>query len=134
MLMRSQKGFSLVPALFLIIVLAGLGAAAVRISIVQQQTVVLGMQSARAYSAARSGLEWAAYAALNNGSCGSGSLNYSEGGLAGFSVNTSCSSTSHTEGALTVNVYTINAFAWSGAYGQPDYVSRRISMTVTDAS
>lgn len=134
MSMQSQKGFSLVPALFLIIVLAGLGAAAVRIGMVQQQTVVLAMQSARAYSAARSGLEWAAYDALTNGNCGNGSLAYSEGGLDGFSVNTSCSSTSHTEGSATVNVFTINAFAWSGAYGNPDYVSRRISMTVTDAS
>ena len=134
MSIRYQNGFSLVPALFLIIVLAGLGAAAVRISMVQQQTVVLTMQSARAYSAARSGLEWAAYDALNNGNCGSGSLAYTEGGLDGFSVNTSCSSTSHTEGSATVNVYTINAFAWSGAYGSPDYVSRRVSMTVTDAS
>ena len=133
MSMRKQKGFSLVPALFLIIVLAGLGAAAVRISMVQQQTVVLAMQSARAYSAARSGLEWAAYDALANGNCGSGTLAYTEGGLDGFSVSTDCSSTSHAEGSITVNVYTINAFAWSGAFGQPDYVSRRISMTVTDA-
>ena len=129
-----QDGFSLVPALFLLVVLAALGLVAVRLAGVQQQTVVLAMQSGRAYAAARSGVEWSAYQALNNGSCTSATLNLTEGGLAGFSVATDCVSTSHSEGPNTVNVYVIDAFAWSGSYGNPDYVSRRIRSTVTDAS
>lgn len=130
----AENGFSLVPALFLLVVLAALGIVAVRLAGVQQQTVVLAMQSGRAYAAARSGVEWAAYQALNNSSCAAATINLTEGGLAGFSVATSCSSTSHTEGPNTVNVYIIDAFAWSGSYGSPDYVSRRVRSTVTDAS
>ena len=131
---RTQNGFSLVPALFLLVVLSALGLVAVRLSGVQQQTVVLAMQSGRAYAAARAGVEWSAYQALNNTSCTAATINLTEGGLAGFSVETNCSSTSHAEGPNTVNVYVIDAFAWSGSYGNPDYVSRRVRSTVTDAT
>ena len=134
MKLRTQKAFSLVPALFLIVVLGALGAIAVRMSVVQSQSVVLNMQSARAYAAAQSGIEWAAYQALENSSCTSSTLSLTEGGLNGFTVNVSCSSTSHSEAQNTVTVYTVVAFAYSGAYGQPDYVSRQVRATVTDAS
>ena len=61
-------------------------------------------------------------------------MSLTEGDLAGFTVETDCSSTSHTEGPNTINVYVIDAFAWSGRYGTPDYVSRRVRSTVTDAT
>lgn len=131
---RGAGGFSLVPALFLLIVLAGLGAIAVRLTAVQQQTTVLAVQAARAFAAARAGVEATVYDALVNGNCGSLTLSLSEGGLAGFSVTTSCTSTSHSEGAATNTVYLIEAFAQAGIYGSPDYVSRRLRTTVTDAS
>ncbi|MDH3614693.1 MAG: pilus assembly protein MshP [Gammaproteobacteria bacterium] len=131
---KSQNGFSLVPALFLLVVLAALGIVAVRLAGVQQQTVVLAMQSSRAYAAARSGIDWSAYQALVNGSCAASTLALTEVGLAGFSVDTSCSSTTHAEGPNTVTVFVIDAFAWSGSYGTPDYASRRIRSTVTDAT
>ncbi len=129
-----QRGISLVPALFLMIVLAALGVIAVRLTAVQHQTVVLSMQSARAYSAARAGVDWAAYQAIANSSCGSATLNLSEAGLAGFRVQTSCTSSTHREGPNTVTVYSISAFASAGEYGTPDYVSRRVRSTITDAS
>lgn len=129
-----QSGFSLVPALFMLIVLSALGAVAVRLGSVQQQTVVLAMQSARAYTAARAGIAWAGHQALNSGTCTSATIALSEGGLAGFSVDTVCTSTTHSEGPNTVTVFAIEAFAHSGSYGTPDYVSRRIRSTVTDAS
>ena len=131
---QQQRGFSLVPALFLLIVLAALGAVAVRLTAVSQQTTVLAIQGARAYSAARAGIEASIYDALVNGSCNSQSLSLGEGGLAGFAVDTSCSRTVHSEGAMTNTVYVIDAFAHAGVYGTPDYVSRRIRTTVTDAS
>ncbi len=131
---RAERGISLVPALFLLIVLAGLGAVAVRLTAVQQQTVVLAMQSARAYSAARAGVEWSAYDALVNGNCSAGTLSLTESGLAGFTVDTVCTSTTHSEGPDTVTVYRIDAFAYTGSYGTPDYVSRRVRSTITDAT
>ena len=129
-----QRGFSLVPALFLLIVLAALGAVAVRLTAVQQQTTVLAIQSARAYAAARAGIETAIYEALVNGNCGSASQALSEGGLAGFTVDTTCSSSSHQEGPQTTTIFVIDAFARAGSYGSPDYVSRRLQSKVTDAS
>jgi MSHA biogenesis protein MshP len=129
-----QLGFSLVPALFLLVVLSALGIVAVRLAGVQHQTVVLTMQSGRAYAAARSGVDWSAYQALVNGNCANSTIALTEAGLAGFSVGTRCSSTTHSEGPNTVRVYVIDAFAWSGVYGTPDYVSRRIRSTVTDAT
>lgn len=129
---KREKGFSLVAALFLLVVLAGLGAVAVRLSGVQQQTVNLALLGSRAYAAARAGAEWAVYQALTNSSCGTVSLSLTEGGLAGFTVDTSCASSSHMEGSSTTTIYTIEAFATSGSYGEPDYVSRRIRATVTD--
>lgn len=122
------------PAIFLLIVLASLGAVAVRLTAVQQQTTVLAIQGARAYAAARAGVEAAIYDALINGSCGAQTVALSEGGLTGFTVDVNCSSTTHTEGATTNTVYVIDAFAQAGAYGSPDYVSRRIRSKVTDAS
>lgn len=130
---QRQSGISLVPALFLLIVLALLGVVAVRLTAVQSQTVVLAMQSARAFSAARAGIDWSAYQALVNGSCAGATLTLTEAGLNGFSVDTTCFVTTHSEGPQTVSVYTIEAFARSGAYGTPDYVSRRIRSTITDA-
>lgn len=130
---QRQSGISLVPALFLLIVLAALGVVAVRLTAVQSQTVVLAMQSARAFAAARAGIDWSAYQALVNGSCASVTLTLTEAGLNGFAVDTACSVTTHSEGPQTVSVYTIEAFARSGAYGTPDYVSRRIRSTITDA-
>ncbi len=131
---RKDDGFSLVPALFLLIVLAALGAVAVRLTAVQQQTVVLATQGARAYAAAKAGIEAATYDALVNGNCGSQSIPLTEGGLSGFVVEAQCSSTTHAEAARTSTVYVIDAFAYSGSYGSPDYVSRRVRATVTDAS
>ncbi len=130
---QRQSGISLVPALFLLIVLAALGVVAVRLTAVQSQTVVLAMQSARAFSAARAGIDWSAYQALVNGSCASATLMLTEAGLNGFSVDTTCSVTTHSEGPQTVSIFTIEAFARSGVYGTPDYVSRRIRSTITDA-
>lgn len=129
-----QRGVSLVPALFLLVVLAALGAAAVRLSAIEHQSVVLAMQSTRAYAAAQTGIDWSAYQAINNGSCANSTLSLTEGGLVGFTVETSCASTSHPEGSTTTNVYVLEAFAYTGAYGTPDYVSRRMRATVTDAS
>lgn len=129
-----QQGFSLVPALFLLIVLAGLGAVAVRLTAVQQQTTVLAIQGARAYAAARAGVETAIYDALVNGSCGNQTIALTEGGLAGFTVDLACTSSSHNEGGGTTTIFVIDAFARAGSYGSPDYVSRRLRSKVTDAT
>jgi MSHA biogenesis protein MshP len=127
----AQRGFSLVSALFLLVVLAALGVFAVRINVLQQQTVSAALRGAQAFHAARSGAAWGAYRALQGGWCGADTLNLTEGGAAGFSVAVQCTQTSHPEGFGTVTtVFVIDVIAQAGAYGGPDYVSRRLQIKV----
>jgi len=129
-----NRGFALVPALFLIVVLAALGAAAIRIGNGEQQTVTMALQQVRALAAARAGVEWGAYRALNGSCVASTTLNLSEAALNGFAVAVSCTDTAFANGAATSHAYLINASASSGTYGQPGYVRRVVSATFTDAS
>lgn len=123
------RGFSLVAALFLVVVVAALGVFAVRVGMAQQQTVNLALLGARALAAANSGIEYGAYRALTDSVCAPATLNMSEAGLNGFTVNVTCSDTSHSESGGSVTVYRIEALATYGTYGQPDYVSRRVFAT-----
>lgn len=127
-----QRGFSLVAAVFLIVVLAALGAFAVQIAMMQYQGADVELLEARAQAAAQTGIEYAAYVALTNSSCGNATLN-PQGALSGFVVNVTCSAATHTVGAGLKTVYTLVSNASHGTYGQPDYVARRVTLHVTDA-
>lgn len=65
--MKRQAGFSIVTAVFLLVVLAGLGAAILNISRVQHSTSAMDVQGARAYQAARAGVEWGLFQRLRVG-------------------------------------------------------------------
>lgn len=131
---RREHGISLVSAIFLLVVLAGLGAVAVRVNVMQQQASVLALRSAEALHAARSGVAWAAWRAMpdNGGFCGTDTLALSEAGAAGYRVTVSCSESVHPVGAGNVHVYVIDALAEAGTYGSPDYVSRRLQAKVSE--
>ena len=120
-------------ALFVIVVVALLGAIAVRLGAGEQQTVTLRVLGDRAVEAARTGIEWGAYRALDLNTCGSGSLALTEGALSGFSVSVTCVMTTHAQSNGTYHVYEIESYAESGTYGSPDYVSRRIGARFPDA-
>jgi MSHA biogenesis protein MshP len=128
-----QRGFALVAAIFLLVVLALLGLYIVRISGVQHQTVNIALLGSRAFEAARTGIEWGAFQALDSAACTTTTLNLTEGGLNGFDVDVTCTSSTHTETGNTYNVYLLDVVASNGTYGTPDYVSRRMQATVTDA-
>ncbi len=128
-----QYGVSLVAAIFLMVVLSSLGVYIVRVSSMQHQTVNIALLGTRAFHAALAGTEWGSFQALNSGSCTTTTLTLTEGGLNGFTVDVTCSSSSHTEKSDTYNVYSIDVEARSGIYGTPDYVSRRVQAAVTDA-
>lgn len=130
---KEQSGFSLVSAIFLLVVLAGLAVYAVRLNTLQQQTVTSGLRAAQAFEAARAGAAWAAYRALNGGVCAASTLSLTEGATAGFRVSVQCTQTTHVEGAATVRVFVFDVRAEAGVYGGPDYVSRRLQTKITDA-
>jgi MSHA biogenesis protein MshP len=140
---RVQGGFSLISALFLLVVLAALGAYMVNISGTQHFTTLHALQGARAYHAARSGTEWGIATALGIAACPAvtpstlspaGGLN--AGNLSGFNVAVTLDScTNHQEAGSSYNIYQITAFAQTvaPAYGAPGYAARRITVTVTNA-
>jgi MSHA biogenesis protein MshP len=66
---RRSAGVGLVTAIFLLVVLAGLGVAMVTIFTSQQQSSTLDVQGARAYQAARAGLEWGMFQKMRNNGC-----------------------------------------------------------------
>jgi hypothetical protein len=64
--LHRARGFALILAVFLIVSLAAIGAYLLTVSNVQVATGVMDEQGARAYQAARAGLEWGAYQVLQN--------------------------------------------------------------------
>jgi MSHA biogenesis protein MshP len=134
-----QRGVALIVALFVIIVLAGLGLFAMRVGIGQQQSVTLDLLGARADAAAAAGTEFGANQALRHATCAAAPppLVLAQGALKGFSVQVSCTSNTYWvnptgTGAMPYQVYAITATATLGVYGTPGFVSRSASKTVNN--
>jgi MSHA biogenesis protein MshP len=123
----SQKGFSLITAIFILLVLAVLGGFMVTMSGVQSRTTLWALQGARAYHAARSGLEWGIAQSLP-GPCAADTFSVDD-----FTVTVTCTLETFEEGGQTYNVYRITSLAEWGAYGGDDYVSRQLQARVTGA-
>lgn len=134
---RRQAGFSLIAAIFLLVVLAGLGAVIVTVSSVQHTTTSSAVQGSRAYQAARTGIEWGIFRVLDPpvGCFAPGpplTLN-SPPGLDGFQVSVTCAATNHQEAGAAFQVFRIISTSTAGVFGNPNFASRRIEVTVTDA-
>ncbi|MDJ0778487.1 MAG: pilus assembly protein MshP [Gammaproteobacteria bacterium] len=130
-----QAGFSLVTAIFLLVVVAVLVVYMTNLRVVQQTTLVYGVQGARALQAARSGIEWGIQRAIVGSNCaGSTTFSPTVPPLDTFSIEVRCQSSQHTEGppAATITTYRLESIASSGSYGSLDYVQRRIVATVSD--
>lgn len=136
-----EHGFSLVSAIFLLVVIAMLGTFAVTLSTTQQQSAALDIMGSRAYQAAHTGIEWGAYQVVPGSaldfasSCranGSNSQIISplSGTLANCTVTVNCVATSHTEGASTVWGYQLSASATQGALNTAGYVERHIASDI----
>jgi len=141
---RHQSGFSLISAIFLLIVLAALGAYMVTIGGTNRATSTAALQGARAYQAARSGIDWAIYTITTAAdqvtartNCDNiieaNNFTINTAGLNNFTVNTFCNWTNHSQqGNNNVTVYSITSTATTGGnYGDPDFVQRRITATIS---
>jgi len=140
--MRPEAGFSLLAAIFLLVVLSALGTFMLVFSGVQHAASAQDVQGSRAYHAARSGIEWGLYQVLSAGSCPA-STNLSVGAGAGgsdFTVSVLCAvSGSAIEAGATVSVYQVTATACNvpsagacpGAAGGLAYVERQVRATVS---
>lgn len=130
-----QQGFALMAALFIIVTLAAIGTYLLTVSTGQLAASAQDEQAARAYQAARTGIEWGAYQVLVNSSCAVGpqSLSLPQG----FAAQVRCeSSAPETEGSMQVTGYTVtatgcNAVTCSSTNTAPNYVERQLQLTLS---
>jgi MSHA biogenesis protein MshP len=125
-----QTGFTLIAAIFLLVVVAALVVYITNIRVVQQTTLLYGVQGARASLAARSGIEWGIHRAIVNGSCAA-TTSFTHAAFAGFDIEVQCGQTTHDEGGTTIDTFSLIAIASSGSFGSLDYVQRRIQASVS---
>jgi len=136
---KMQKGFSIITAIFLLVVLGFLGVAMVSFSTSQHESSAMDVMGVRAYQAARAGIEWGAYQVLPNSAaafataCRLGAhsntlpANTLGGTLNGFSVVVACQSTAHSDVSTAtseVRVYDLTATANQGV------VERQIRVSI----
>ncbi len=133
----AQQGFALASAIFLLVVLASLGAFMLNFSTVQHATSGQDLNGTKAYQAAKAGIEWGTYQVLQNATfaCDGSTTTLPAlgGSLAGFAVNVQCTSTQATEGMVANNVtfYRLTSTASiGGTNGNPNYVERQLQALV----
>lgn len=129
---RHDQGFALVSAIFLMVVLGLLGALMVSMSNTQQIAATRDTLGSRAYYAARAGMEWGVYQALQAGSCPAATALPGALGATGFSVQVACSASGpYDEGGASVTLYRITATASTGTLGQHDHAERQLQAVVS---
>jgi len=149
--MRRPRGFAIVSAIFILVVLAALGAFVLNVSTSQQIGSALDVQGVRAYQAARAGLEWGLYrvqstAAYNFGytstdpntrACPASPSSFVPAAptLAGFTVTVTCTTTVDGSGGPTIFTVVATACNLPSAGACPNttaptsvYVERRVSV------
>ncbi len=133
---RHSPGFALPSAIFLLVILASLGAFVLSVSTSQHIGAALDVLGARGYQAARAGIEWGLFQSLHNDSCGSTTLAFGGTGLSEFSTAVACTRTTADELGTTVTADQITATACNqppcpnGAPG-PNYIERQLSARVS---
>jgi MSHA biogenesis protein MshP len=120
---QTQHGFGAIAAIVVLVFLAALAAAMMKLGVSQQTGSAQDVLSARAWQAARAGTEWGLFQAIQNNRCTTLTLDLSAS--TGFWVTVSCTSSTYNEGessagiAQKLKVYTINAVACNDSGGCP---------------
>jgi MSHA biogenesis protein MshP len=144
-LIRKNRGFTIVSAIFLLVIMAVLGAAIVTVSTSTSIKAAEDYQGSSAYHAARAGAEWGVYKVMapstlsttdpsSPGCTGFGALPAT---VNGFSVSVSCvvypaaAPNYYTEADRRISVFEITSTASSGTAGQLDYIERVVKVTVS---
>jgi MSHA biogenesis protein MshP len=139
-----MKGFVLISAIFLLVVIAALGLFALTVSNTQQQNSVMDALGSRAYQAAKTGIEWGSYQITKGGGtcAASSSLTMPAGTqLSAFTVTVNCTayptpSTQYTDGTnldgspKNFSVYQLTSTATMGTVGSASYFERQLQVAV----
>jgi MSHA biogenesis protein MshP len=145
---RSQRGFGAIAIVMMLVLLAAIAAAVVRLATAQQIGSAQEQNAARAAQAARAGIEWGLYQAFQGSwkTCASASQTLDLSADLGMRVAVSCSSSLYNEGESapgtpqTVRIYTVEAVACNAGGSCPDasrvsspaYVERRLQIQASD--
>ena len=145
MLRGARRGFTLISAIFIVVVLAALGAALAAISQRQHLGSAAEVQHARALQAARAGLEWAAFQVLRNPAPPAAApacpatASFVPADLGDFTVTVNCTRSTGSDGPDTLTFYQLVANACNAPLAgacppatktEPTYVERQLAWTV----
>lgn len=144
----AERGLGAVTVVIVLVVMATLAAALLRLSRQSHTSISQDVAALRAGSAARAGLEYGLYQAFKGGwtTCSGASTTLNLSSTLGMRVTVSCDSAQYNEGESspgvpqTVRVYTIGAVACNGSGNCPDataagretYVERRRQVQATN--
>lgn len=138
-------GFTMISALFILVVLAALGAFVANISSTQHLASAQDLQGARAYQAARAGIEWGLYRVLDPKNAGVVAPTdpawpnmpvcpvNPPATIEGFAISFACNRTDYLEANDTrsIAIYQLTVTASTGALGTPGHVERELQATVS---
>jgi MSHA biogenesis protein MshP len=128
----TQIGFAAIAAIFLVLILAALGAFMVGFSNSQQLNSAQDVQGSRVYWAARAGLEWGVASHLAAATCSAASTSLT---IEGFTVTVTCNMATYVDSGITPGVsprifqFTSKAVS-AGAVGGIGYTERSVSSSL----
>lgn len=126
-----QRGFSLIAAVFLITAVAAIAVISVSLSATRSVSTGQSLQAARAFFAARSGIEYAVARAFPAGQGCAEAVAGSPLNIEGFNVAIACAADSTVDEAGEISaVYTLSATATAGNLNNSNFVSRRLQVVV----
>jgi MSHA biogenesis protein MshP len=135
-----QGGIGIISAIFILVVLAGLGAAMANLTMMQSAGISGDVQGARAYQAARAGIEWGLHRALISSKCDAEkSFSLNAPTLRTFTVTVVCAESPVAVGNPPIKILEIVAVACNepasgkcerGHGGSSDYVERALQATL----
>lgn len=128
-----MRGFAAISAIFLIVVIAALGAFMLTFSNTQQLTSAQDIQGSRAYWAARSGLEWGVGSVVASDPVTCPIATPAKLQIENFNVELRCTMRTYTEATKSVKIFEFTAVATpggAGAVGSHGYIERSVSASI----
>lgn len=128
-----QRGFAAMAAVFIVVVLAALGAFMLTLSNTQHLTAAQDVQGSRAYWAARAGLEWGITQVIATSACPAASATFV---VDTFNLEVSCDATNYDDEGRTVTMVKMTSVACTDSpcdgtnAGTVSYVERSVSTSI----
>lgn len=143
-MIKKQKGFLLPMAIFLIVIITILGLALLKMNQFSNQESNFSILQNKAYFAAKAGLDYGLYQALDNGVClsSNNTINIPGSYFLGFKATYTCQSLAQNEAGTTHTYYQVTSVGCNSTNnqcpnpsGQPtteDYVQRSLTSMATN--